>query len=282
MILSRSEMARFEARIQLLKEQGVPFAMATVVRTVNSTSASPGGKALLDQDGKILIGWIGGGCARGAVGKAAREAIASRTPQFVSLRPQELLDTEGLEAGETNEGVRYARNGCPSKGTMDIFVEPVLPLPKLVIFGAGPVAAALAELADWFDFHRTLVVPDPNQTEALSADEVMSAADFAENPVSPEFLVIATQGTGDLDALRMAVRGEAKYISFVGSTKKFAALTAKLEAEDPDLRSRLDQVAAPAGLHINAITPKEIALSILSQITQIRRERDGFRSAPDA
>jgi xanthine dehydrogenase accessory factor len=68
----------------------------------------------------------------------------------------------------------------------------------------------------------------------------------------------------------------------VGSTKKFAALAAKLEAEDAGLRSRLDQVAAPAGLHINAITPKEIALSILSQITRIRRERDGFGSAPDA
>lgn len=282
MKMSRSELVRLEAEIQSLKDQGVPFAMATVVRTVNSTSATPGGTAILDRDGKILMGWVGGGCARGAVGKAAREAIASRTPQFVSLRPQELLDTEGLEAGETREGVRYARNGCPSKGTMDIFVEPVFPLPELVIFGAGLVAAALAELSERFDFHRILVVPDPSQIDPLSADEILSAAEFADRPVCPDFLVIATQGTGDLDALRMAAKGDAPYISFVGSTKKFAALAAKLKAEDAGLRSRLDQIAAPAGLHINAITPEEIALSILSQITQIRRERDGSRGAPNA
>lgn len=77
--------------MQALKAKGVPFAMATVVRTVNATSAKPGGKALLDLDGKILMGWVGGGCARGAVGKAAREAIKTGEPQFISLRPQELL-----------------------------------------------------------------------------------------------------------------------------------------------------------------------------------------------
>jgi xanthine dehydrogenase accessory factor len=278
MNLSRNELARLEAQMQMLKDQGVPFAMATVVRTVNATSASPGGKALLDRDGTILMGWVGGGCARGAIGKAARAAIASGTPQFVSLRPQELLDTEGLEAGEIREGVIYARNGCPSKGTMDVFVEPVLPLPKLVIFGAGLVAMALADLSGRFDFHRTLVVPEPDQIDPVSADQIQSPSQFATRNHGADFLVIATQGNGDLEALRLAASGDAPYVSFVGSSRKFAALATRLVGEQEGLSHRLDRISAPAGLHINAITPEEIALSVLSQITQIRRARDGFAS----
>lgn len=263
MTLSRSDHARLETAMNDLKAKGVPFAMATVVRTVDATSAKPGGKALIDGDGKILMGWVGGGCARGAVGKAARDAIQSGDPQLISLRPQELLETEGVVVGEVRDGVRFARNGCPSKGTMDVFVEPVLPLPEMVICGTGLVAMALASLAERFDFNVTIHAAEGVETET----EVTRGFEFDTRG----FVVVATQGQGDLNALRAAARNAGSYASFVGSRTKFETLKAKLIAEAPDLEAPLCAIRAPAGLNINAITPDEIALSILAEVTQVRR-----------
>lgn len=269
MTLSYNNHAELEAKMHVLKGDGLPFATATVVRTVNATSAKPGGKALLDANGTILIGWVGGGCARGAICKAAREAIRTGAPKFISLRPQELLDTEGLTAGETRDGVHFARNGCPSEGTMDVFVEPVLPLPELVICGAGPVALALAELGDRFDFKVRLCVAPTAEVPTAGQTTVTQGFDFATR----DFVVVATQGQGDRDALRQAVSTDASYISFVGSTKKFDTLARQLTEENPKLGNLLRTIHAPAGLDINAITPEEIALSILAQITQVRRSQ---------
>ena len=273
MTLSRSDHARLESEMQALKAKGLPFAMATVVRTVDATSAKPGGKALLDQDGNILVGWVGGGCARGAVGKAAREAIKTAKPQLISLRPQEALDTEGLVAGDVHEGIRFARNGCPSKGTMDVFVEPVLPLPEVVICGTGLVAMALCDLATRFDYSVAMhaaakVEPDTEVTVGFDID-------------ASDFIVVATQGQGDMDALRAAARANCAYVSFVGSSRKFNALCARIVAESPELKPALNQIRAPAGLNINAITPDEIALSILAEMTQLRRANVGARGAQD-
>lgn len=277
MTLSRYDLSRLDAEMQRLKQQGVPFAMATVVRTLDATSAKPGGKALVDKDGTILVGWVGGGCARSAVAKTARETIRSGQPQLVSLRPQEVLETEGLMPGDTLDGVRIARNGCPSKGTMDIFVEPILPLPRLAIFGHGLVACALADLAARFDLERLLIVPDPQQIDPSLADGVLKSGDVPNAP--PKFAVVATQGSGDLPALRAAITSGADYVSFVGSSRKFATLSDRLRKQDSTLGPCLDAVHAPAGLHINAITPQEIALSVLAQITQIRREGDRNENA---
>ena len=135
-----------------LRERQEPFAFATIVRTVGATAAKPGAKALLAKDGTILRGFLGGGCTQGAVRKAALEAIETGAPQLVSVRPEEALDADGLEAGALEDGVRLARNGCPSKGTIDIFVEPCLPQPELVIMGTSPVAEALAASAPGFDW----------------------------------------------------------------------------------------------------------------------------------
>ena len=111
------------------------FVLATVVRTVSVTAAKAGAKAIIRPDGTIVAGWIGGGCARGAVLKAAREALADGEPRMVSVQPQNLLAELGVKPGENRDGVRFATNMCPSKGTMDVFVEPVLPHPSLVILG---------------------------------------------------------------------------------------------------------------------------------------------------
>lgn len=263
-----------------LRARGEAFAIATVVRTIAATSAKPGGKALLAKDGTFLEGWIGGGCARGAVSKAAREAIASSRPQLISLRSEELLAAEGLAPGEERDGIRFARNGCPSKGSMDIFIEPVLPLPRLIVLGSSPVAAALAELAGRFDFHRSLCAPG---TDPASLPEVEQFQDsFALDTGGPaaRFVVVATQGKGDEAALRAAVASGASYIAFVGSRRKFATLAAKLAEGGVDA-AVLKAVIAPAGLDIHAITAEEIALSILAQIVTRRRDAARTQEAPN-
>ncbi len=249
-------------RMDQLQAEGQPFAVATVVRTVDATSAKPGAKALVLADGTLAEGWVGSACVRGAVAKAAREAVASGAPQFISLRPEALLAAEGVAPGDERAGIRFARNGCPSKGSMDIFVEPVLPLPRLVICGAGPVALALADLSARFELHRTLCAP--GATVSPDVDVIQDSFDIS----AARFVVVATQGNGDAQALQTALG--APWVAFVGSRKKYAALRARLEAEGAD-PAALAAVIAPAGLDIQAITPEEIALSILAQIIAERR-----------
>ena len=142
------------------------FVLATVVRTVSVTAAKAGAKAIIAADGTIVAGWIGGGCAKGAVLKAAREALADGEPRMVSVQPENLLAELGVSAGESRDGVRFASNMCPSKGTMDIFVEPVLPHPSLVILGASPVALSLAAQARVLGYHVTLAAPAADLTGA--------------------------------------------------------------------------------------------------------------------
>ena len=135
---------------------GEAFALATVVRTISVTAAKAGAKALITPDGAIEEGWIGGGCARAAVLKAARQSLLDGRSRLVSIAPQEGLDELGVAPGQERDGVLFAKNSCPSQGTMDIFVEPVLPKPRLLILGASPVAVALAELAPTFGFAVTV------------------------------------------------------------------------------------------------------------------------------
>lgn len=258
---------RLDAMLHDLRSKGEPFALATVVRTVDATSAKPGAKAIILPDGTIAEGWIGGGCARSAVTKAGVTAIRDGKPQFVSLRPEELLAAEGVAPGDERAGVRFARNGCPSKGSMDVFVEPVLPRPQLVILGEGPVALALTDLSDRFGFHRIHAAP------GLTASMAEEARD-GYDPLPPfggqRFIIVATQGKGDEAGLRAALSTGADHVAFVGSRRKFATLSEKLKSAGIG-DAALARVKAPAGLDIHAITPEEIALSILAEITFLRR-----------
>ena len=138
----------------LRQVKGQTFAIATVVRTVSVTAAKAGAKALIGPDGSIEEGWIGGGCARAAVVKAARQCMADGQSRLVSIAPKDALAELGAAAGDERGGVFYAKNSCPSQGTMDVFVEPVLPSPHLLILGASPVAVALARLAPSMGFSR--------------------------------------------------------------------------------------------------------------------------------
>ena len=253
-----------------LKAAEQAFVLATVVRTVSVTAAKAGAKAVIRPDGTIAAGWIGGGCARGAVLKAAREALVDGVPRMVSVQPEDLLTELGVKPGENRDGVRFAKNMCPSQGTMDIFVEPVLPHPSLVILGASPVAMSLAEQARQLGFHVTLAAPAADLADVPDADQLIDGYRLDHLHQARRFVVVSTQGKGDEAALRAAVSIDAGYHAFVGSRRKMAALREKLAAEGIDAVA-LDRIKAPAGLDLGAITPEEIAMSILAEITLERR-----------
>jgi xanthine dehydrogenase accessory factor len=267
------EVMELVARLKAAEEA---FVLATVVRTVSVTAAKAGAKAIIRPDGTIVAGWIGGGCARGAVLKAARDALSDGEPRMVSVQPENLLAELGVKPGENRDGVRFAQNMCPSKGTMDVFVEPVLPHPSLVILGGSPVAMSLAGQARQLGYHVTIAAPAADLSSEPDAHVIIDGFQPHDLNDARRFVVISTQGKGDEAALKASVGINATYHAFVGSRRKMAALREKLIKEGIDATA-IDLIKAPAGLDLGAITPEEIAMSILAEITSLRRR--GQRTA---
>jgi xanthine dehydrogenase accessory factor len=257
-------------RITAMKATGERFALATVVRTVAATAAKAGAKAVILPDGTISEGWIGGGCARAAVLKAARDALADGKARLVSVQPPDVLQEQGISAGDERAGIRFAKNMCPSEGTMDVFVEPVLPRAQVVVFGSSPVAVAVARLGQQLGFMVTACAPAAEQESFSEADRRIEGYALPVDDAGARFVVVSTQGRGDEAALQAALAVEADYVAFVGSRKKAASLVVALEQRGV-APERLAKLKAPAGLDLGAITPDEIAVSILAEIITVHR-----------
>ena len=262
-----------------LRARGEPFVLATVVRTISVTAAKAGAKAIILADGTVPEGWIGGGCARAAVLKAAREALADGRARLLSLLPEDLYAARAHVAGEEAGDVRFARNMCPSQGTMDIFVEPMLPPPSLVILGASPVAVALADIAPRFGYHVTVCAPPTDQGAFADPDHRIDGYALPATYDGQRFIVVATQGRGDEAALTAALTADADHVAFVGSRRKVEALRARIVAAGMPA-ARFDRLKGPAGLDLGAVTPEEIALTILAELLAMRRR--GRRGTPGA
>lgn len=227
----------------------MPFVLATVVASYPPQSVRAGAKAVILDDGTIE-GWIGGGCIRPVVLEEAREALESGTPRLVRMN-----------AGAVSEGapgVRVYPMTCQGEGGVEIYLEPVLPAPRLCILGDSPVAHALARLAA--DVGHAVVA----------------------SPLDAESVVIATMGVGDEEALEAAARSGASYVGLVASRKKAGYLVDYARASGV-LDEQLARVKAPAGLDLGGMTPPEIALSIMAEIVQRRCHPadDRERSVPD-
>lgn len=247
-----------------LKEQRQPFVLATVVRTEAATAAKAGAKAVIRPDGSI-VGWVGGGCTLGAVKKAAAEALKTGKSKLVHIKPAALA-----EADPPVEGVDVHKSGCPSGGTEEVFIEPILPKPALIIMGASSAALALCDLGRRMGFWVTVAALVDDLPGFEAADETMAGFDFADDfQTQGAFIVVATQGKRDRDALRRALSSEPAYIAFIGSRLKAEKLKADLLAEGM-AAEKLERLHSPAGLDIGAVTPDEIALSILAEIIQER------------
>lgn len=237
-----------------LAEAGEPFALATVVRCEPPTSAKPGAKALIGADGR-LTGWIGGSCAEPVVVREALRALADGRPRFIALVG------EGGTGPGRREGVLEYAMPCHSGGTLEIYVEPFLPKPELLLFGRGPVVETLAALAEATGFAVTSVPASPPGETA------------APPPIaSRTFVVVATHGSFDEEALEAALRSEARYVSLVASRRRAEAVLSTLRARGLSAEV-LGRLKAPAGLDIGAATPAEVAVSILAEMIQVGRSQ---------
>ena len=237
-----------------LAQQGEPFALATVVRCERPTSAKPGAKALIRQDGTVS-GWIGGSCAEPAVVREALRALQDGQPRFIALVG------EGGRGPGRREGVLEQVMTCHSGGTLEIYVEPVLPRPQLLLIGRGPVVETLEKLGQAVDFSVVFLSSEsfPDRVRELR--------------LTPRtFVVVATHGDSDEEALEPALRSAAAYVSLVASRKRAAAVTETLRARGVPVE-QLARLKAPAGLDIGALAPEEIAVSILAEIVQISRSQ---------
>lgn len=244
------------ARAAELAAQGIAFAVATVVRVEGSSSARRGAKAIIDTQGKLLLGWIGGGCAESAVRGEAVRCIQQGLPAVITLdMTDELL------------GV-----GMPCGGKMDVYIEPVLPKPELLIAGHGRIAEALATFGHIVGFR--IIVNDPGaDSVAFPQAERVVAEDFdrCKTPIGPNsYVVIATQHKNDHLWLQKALEGNAAYVALIASHHRAKLVLDYLAAEGVP-EERIATVCTPAGLALGGNTPEEIALSIMSQIVAVRR-----------
>jgi xanthine dehydrogenase accessory factor len=244
-----------------LRAQGQPFALVTVVRCESPTSAKPGDKAVVGPDG-VIHGWIGGGCAQPVVTKMACRALAEERPFLIRISPDQ---EPGSEEGIVGMGMV-----CYSGGTLDIFIDPINPEPDLLVIGATPAAQTLCELASRVGFAVSAAFPGATQEMFPDAQRVIDGLTLDEIKISPAFVVIATQGKKDQEGLEAALATNAGYISFIASARKAAKLKQYLRERGYD-PARVDAIAAPAGVEINAVTPREIALSVLAALVRERR-----------
>ena len=239
-----------------MRERRRPYAVATVIETTGSSSAKTAAKAVIDEAGRVVAGWIGGGCAESMTRSQALECMKTGGTAVLDID----LDSEVLGAG------------MPCGGSMRVYVEPVLPVPALWVTGHGRVAECLSYLGDLQGLE--VVVID----RLLEADKYPAGARLvtddphyqALRPRSEDFVVIATQHKGDHRSMATALRSGAGYIGLVASVKR-AGLVLDFLREEGFSEDELHRVRAPAGLDLGALTPEEIALSIMSEIVLVRR-----------
>ena len=266
--------AWLEAAQQFHSQQRA-YALVTVLRVTPPASARAGDKAVVTADG-TLRGWIGGGCAQPAVIKAARLALADGQPRTIRITPASESEEKQLE------DVLEFGMSCHSGGTLELFVDPVLPHEALVVFGDSPVARALCDLAPRVGFAVHWVAQGAVATDAPAAHRVLDNDDAASvtATVPPaSWVVVATQGRRDMPALKAALQIRARRIWFVASERKAGVLKDSLLAAGEDA-DRVGAIVAPAGTPIGADTPEEIALSVLASVVAARRQQVNDAASP--
>ncbi len=248
-----------------------PFALATVVRREPPSSARVGDSAVVTPDGEFH-GWLGGSCTRPTVIREALAALADGAPRLIGI----VRDPDS--APVARPGLTVFPMACHSGGSVEIYIEPLLPARRLLIFGVSPTAQALARLAAVLGYRVEAVDPEASETLFPDAGRLVTSDASIEPPGSAQdaarcFAVVATLGQRDEEAARAASRLMPAYVGVVASRKRFGHIRETLAAQGAT-PEQLDRIANPAGLDIGAETPEEIALSILAEITRrARNER---------
>ena len=243
-----------------LAREELPFAVVTVVRTEPSTSARVGNRAIVFPDGS-MEGWVGGGCIQPTARREGLAALKEGEPRLVRITP---------DAAATQPNVRMAQMTCASEGTADLYIEPFLPRPTLLAAGDSPLTATLAAIAPPLGF-RFLAV---DAATGLNPEAIPHPRDT--------WLVVATFGEFDEDAVEAGVRLNLPYVGLVASERRAGSILSGLRDRGLD-EEALKVVRSPAGLPIGAGGQEEISLSIMAEIVSLRAKlRPGLLEEPDA
>jgi xanthine dehydrogenase accessory factor len=248
---------QFLTKAAELLAAGEPFAVAVVVRYEAPISGKPGDKAIVLANGEVW-GWIGGGCAQPVVVKEALKAIETGEPQLIRI---------GVSTS-TEKGIVDYTMTCHSGGTLEIYIEPVLPKPHIVILGRSPVGQILAKLSKAINFTVAIAAPAAHAESFPDVDSLQTDLNLSGMQIRPQsFIVVATQGEYDEEALEQALKTNASYVAFVASKTKAAKVLESLKQRGVPAE-QVARVKAPAGLNMRATSPEEIAVSILADIVQ--------------
>ncbi|HJQ70809.1 MAG TPA: XdhC family protein [Blastocatellia bacterium] len=245
-----------------LRASEQPFVIATVVAYKSPQSARPGSKAIIKADGSI-DGWVGGGCVQPIVAREAQKALQTGKPKLVSISPE--------AAHGDWKGVEVYQMTCQGGGSLEIYLEPVIPKPELLIVGRSPVAEILVGLGRMLDFKVTLADPEATPEQFPEADLVIADLQAARARInSGSFVVIATMGNGDEEGLQAVAGTGPRYAGLVASKEKAKSLFQYLRDKGAAAED-LDRIKCPAGLELGSETLPEIALSVMAEITRLRR-----------
>lgn len=256
----------FFARAHELVQEGVPFATALVVRAEKPTSGKPGDKAIITADG-VMHGWIGGSCSQPLVVEQALQALADGEARLIRLSPD-----PGTES--PREGLIELPLTCYSAGTVEVYIEPQYPRPRLLIVGNLPVAQALGHLGKAMNYHVIAVDLDGDGAGMKHADEVLTGLEGIGEQIRPyTYVVVATHGNYDELALEHVLAAKPSYVGLVASPTRAAAVRDYLTKQGVT-EMELLPLKSPAGLDIQARRGDEIALSVMAEIVQKRRNEE--------
>lgn len=249
--------------INSLKHTSEPYATAVIVRRQKPSSGKPGDQAVITPDGKIH-GWIGGGCTRGIVLKEALLAMQERKPRFVSICQEKRTSTFS--------NTKIYSMTCQSGGEVELYIEPVLPKPQIVIYGNSHIGMALAKIAKTMDYRVDAVQSKVDESVYPTADNIFGIDSFeAQIQHEGSFVIVCTQGEGDLEALHSALQLNNQYLAFVSSKIKAQSIFTELRLKGVSF-DQLKTIKTPAGIDLNAKLPEEVAISILAEIIKQFRE----------
>jgi xanthine dehydrogenase accessory factor len=254
---------------QRLRAERRPFALATVVAAAPPASATPGARALVLPDGEIE-GWVGGHCAKPTVARVAREALEDGAPRLLQLTP------DAQPEDESAPGVVRVPMTCAGQGELQIFVEPFLPRVALVVVGASPVAQALVRLAAVLDFEVWACDPQAGMGTFPDAARLIDSLDALKRQLIPQsYVVVATIGEYDEEALLAALDSPSGYVGVIASQKRLAALLTYLRQHGVSDET-LKRVKRPKGTSATPQLPAEIAFSVMAELLEVRRKRIGL------
>jgi xanthine dehydrogenase accessory factor len=258
-----------------LSKRGEPFVLATVVWRRAPSSGKEGSTALITPDGRVR-GWLGGACAEPTVIREALRALEEGTPRLLFLGPPEELEARGPQ------GLVTVPIACQSEGALEVYVEPVVPQPHLVIIGRSPAVATLTAMAGALGW-RTVVVDDGGDpANSPAADRVVTSLDMEQAAVTERsWIVVATQGHYDEDALERALATHAGYVGLVASRNRAQAVMGYLRDRGVS-EEALARVHAPAGLDLGRVSHEEIAVAILAELVRDRAAGALERGVPAA